>query len=149
QNLRKAASGYDGTAHLDFTYQATGVAVLTGGSVDCPVGPVVATGLTEQRTPNDPNEITGPAGFGPAGYVVPNRVFTYRIDFENDGSAPAQVVTVTQHLDSGLDLDTFQLGDIGFGGLELSVPPGSLPYHTRVDARASLGTFVDVMADLD
>jgi RHS repeat-associated protein len=99
---------------------------------------------------HDPNDIVGPGGFGPGGFLVPAPL-PYTIDFQNAPTAggPAQQVVVTQQLDPGLDLDTFQLGDFGFGGLDVSVPAGRQLYHTRVDTRSSNGLFVDVTAALD
>jgi hypothetical protein len=75
----------------------------------------------------------------------------YTIGFENEptADAPAQVVSVTQHLDPGLDWSTFQLGDFGFGGQLYPVPAGLTSYRTRIDARSTAGVYVDVAADLD
>jgi RHS repeat-associated protein len=100
---------------------------------------------------HDPNEITGPAGFGIAGFIAKDQLLPYRIDFTNVGTAtaPAQVVTVTQQLDSHLDWNTFQLGTIGFGSTTISVPAGVSSYSTRVDATASRGVFVDITAGLN
>jgi hypothetical protein len=105
----------------------------------------------EQRTPGDPNDITGPAGYGAGAYVWPTQNFPYTIQFQNEpsASAPAQVVTVTESLDPNLDWSTFQLGDFGFGGIEVAVPPGLSSYGTRIDLRSTLGLFVDVTAGLD
>ncbi|MFO0936379.1 MAG: hypothetical protein U0798_07705 [Gemmataceae bacterium] len=66
---------------------------------------------TQQVTANDPNEIVGPAGFGASGFVQPTGAFPYTIHFENQSSAsaPAQVVTVTQQLDSDIDWQSFSL----------------------------------------
>jgi len=107
--------------------------------------------VVEQRTPGDPNDITGPAGFGPDGYETASQFFPYTIQFQNEPSAtaPAQVVTVTEALDSSLDWSTFQLGDFGFGGIEIAMPPGLSSYSTRIDLRSTLGLFVDVTAGLD
>jgi hypothetical protein len=60
----------------------------------------------------------------------------YTITFENDpqkATAPAQEVIVTQQLDADLDWNTFELRDVGFGSLTVSVPPGVQSYQTRVD----------------
>jgi hypothetical protein len=42
----------------------------------------------------DPNEKTGPAGFGALGFISADNLFAYRVDFENESSAtaPAQQV---------------------------------------------------------
>jgi hypothetical protein len=76
------------------------------------------------RKPADPNNLVGPAGFGAAGFVGPNAVLPYRIDFENEptATAPAQQVTVTEQLDPSLDPNTFALTEVGFGDTLISVP---------------------------
>jgi hypothetical protein len=88
----------------------------------------------------DPNNIQGPSGFGPSGFVKPE-LFSYAIKFENkpDATAPAQTVVVTQQLDANLDWSTFQLGSFGFGDIVINVPSGQTSYSTRVDAVASRG----------
>ena len=97
------------------------------------------------------NDITGPAGFGPARFVKGDSTLTYTIDFLNQPAAglPVQRTVITQQLSSGLDWGTFQLGDIHFGSTGVPVPDGLTQYSTRVDARASIGLFVDVSAALD
>ena len=89
--------------------------------------------LVKQLEPGDPNDITGPGGYGPAGFVPANQDFPYTIQFQNDATAtaPAQVVEVTETLDPNLDWSTFQLGDFGFGGVEVLVPPGLSSYTAR------------------
>jgi RHS repeat-associated protein len=106
---------------------------------------------SQQRTPGDPNDITGPGGFGPDGYVAPDQAFPYTIQFQNEptATAPAQVVRVTETLDPNLDWSTFQLGNFGFGDIEVQVPQGLSFYSARLDLRSTLGLFVDVTAGLD
>jgi hypothetical protein len=58
-------------------------------------------------------------------------------------------VTVTDQLDPNLDWSTFQLGDIGFGTITVLVPPGRTSFSTTVDARATLGVFVDIAANFN
>ncbi len=103
------------------------------------------------HTPGDPNDISGPAGYGIANFVTPTGTFPYEIDFENEptADAPAQVVTVTEQLDANLDWSTFELGDFGFGGQTFTVPAGLDFYQTRIDASATVGVYVDVAADFD
>ena len=123
--------------------------------------PQLTTGILGPRTSTlqiddnprlsvDPNDIVGPAGFGPDRFVPPVPL-PYTIHFENkpDAGGPAAEVFVTEQLDPDLDLDTFQLGDFGFGGLTVAVPAGRQFYHTRVDVRSTLGVFVDFTAELD
>ena len=105
---------------------------------------------TEQVAPDDPNFLSGPGGFGPNNFILGNVTLPYYISFENQPSAtaPAIQVTVTETLDSNLDLSSFQLGDFGFGNIVVNVPPGLQSYKTRVDARVPRGLFVDVTAQL-
>ncbi len=39
--------------------------------------------------PKDPNQLIGPAGFGPAGFVAANQSMPYQINFENAPTATA------------------------------------------------------------
>ena len=73
----------------------------------------------------DPNEKVGPAGYGPMRFIRNDRLLAYRIDFENDedASAPAQVVQITDALDPDLDWSTFELTEVGFGDFLIPVPP--------------------------
>jgi hypothetical protein len=106
---------------------------------------------TEQVQPDDPNFISGPAGAGPEQYISTAASMPYYIGFENEATAdaPAQVVKVTQQLDSDLDWSTFQLGGFGFGGQTYSIPAGRTNYHTVIDDRTSTGVYVDVLAQFD
>ncbi len=106
---------------------------------------------TEIVAPGDPNFISGPAGYGSAGFVPGSAAMPYTIGFENvpSATAPAQVVSVTQQLDPNLDWNTFQLDSFGFGGQLYSVPAGLKSYQTRIDAHSTTGVYVDVSAGLN
>ncbi|TRU69655.1 MAG: hypothetical protein EWV55_20760, partial [Microcystis viridis Mv_BB_P_19951000_S69] len=100
----------------------------------------------------DPNDILGPDGFGEDRWLSTGTPLAYRIRFENDpvfAQAPAQVVRITQQLDSDLDFRTFRLGDFGFGSLVIDVPDNRSFYQGRVDLNETLGIFVDVSAGVD
>lgn len=100
----------------------------------------------------DPNDIIGPAAFGPENHIVANSAMPYTIRFENDAekaTAPAAEVTITQKLDDDLDLRTFRLGDIGFGETIVDVPEDTAFFQTRVDLTATHGVFVDITAGID
>lgn len=99
----------------------------------------------------DPNDIQGPSGFGPEGFIEGNGTFPYAIEFENQptATAPAQTVVVTQQLDPNLDWNTFQLGSIGFGDTVVNVPSGQTSFSTQVDLTATLGIYVDIVAIFD
>jgi len=100
----------------------------------------------------DPNDILGPSGFGDEQWVTASQPLNYTIRFENDpvfATAPAQVVRVTQQLDSDLDYRTFRLGDFGFGDIVIDVPDNRAFYLDRLDLRESLGIYVDVVAGIE
>ena len=82
----------------------------------------------------DPNEKSGPAGFGDARCIAPATPLAYRIDFENESSAgaPAQAVHVTDPLDSDLDWTSFELTGITFGSHVIAVPGGTQHFQTTV-----------------
>jgi RHS repeat-associated protein len=85
----------------------------------------------------DPNDKIAPSGFGEAEYVQAGTALSYRMNFENQAqaSAPAQVIVVTDVLDSDLDLNTFQLTEIAFANHVVAVPTGLDSYQTSVDLR--------------
>lgn len=106
-----------------------------------PVAPPDASGAkwrvvtSRVAAPADPNSKTGVAGHGELNFVAPDRLLSYRIDFENHplATAPAQVVTLRDPLSPQLDWSTLELGEIGFGSVSLQVPPGLQHYETVVD----------------
>jgi len=86
----------------------------------------------------DPNDKLSPAGAGTQNFVAANTLLLpYTIDFENEvgATAPAQEVQVSDVLDNDLDLSTFELTDIAFGGHVITVPAGLNYYATTVDLR--------------
>lgn len=99
----------------------------------------------------DPNEIVGPEGFGPEGFIVKDRILPYTIHFENDpeATAPAQEVFVTQQLDADLDLGTFEFGSFGFGGQVFDVPAGQQQFQTQLDLTAAFGILLNVEGSLN
>jgi uncharacterized repeat protein (TIGR01451 family) len=101
----------------------------------------------------DPNYKQGPAGFGEGRFVLPSSVLDYAVKFENDptvATAPAQHVTVTDHVDSAkVDMSKLALGPIGFGSTTLIPPPGSQQYATDVDLRPGKLLVVRVNAAVD
>ena len=83
---------------------------------------------------SDPNEKTGPGGYGELTYVAEDALLSYRVDVENEetATAPAQRVEVTDQLDANLDWSTFALTEIGFGDTVINVPDGSQHFETTV-----------------
>ncbi len=113
--------------------------------------PVNLSGSYKVEGPVDPNSIYGPGGFGPQGFIPNTITLPYVITFDNKptANAPAQIVTVTQQLDSNLDWSTFQLDDFDFGGQVYAIPAGLTSYSTVIDATSTVGVYVDVNADFD
>jgi RHS repeat-associated protein len=103
------------------------------------------------QVPADPNDLLGPSGFGPAGFLTAAGTLGYTIEFSNEKNAPAPAdnVVVTEQLSPNLNWSTFQLGTIGFGNVVVNVPAGLTSYTTRVDATATLGVYVDLSASLN
>jgi hypothetical protein len=116
---------------------------------------IVIDGRTFVVNSRDPNSIDGPAGTGPPRFVTEDQPLAYTVHFENvaTASAPAQEVVVTHQLDPDVDLDSFELGDIGFGATRIEVPDGrrsfdatvpldGTPYSVAVTAGLDLDTGV-------
>lgn len=102
--------------------------------------------------PIDPNDIVGPAGFGPQHWIGVTQPLGYTIRFENDprlATAPAQVVRITQQLDPHLDFRTFRLGDLGFGTRRIHVPENRSFFQTVVDLRQTHGILVEISAGIN
>ena len=72
----------------------------------------------------DPNEMIGPAGYGPANFLSTTERFAYRINFENleEATAPAQVVEIRNPLPDGLNVDSLEFTSVGFGDLLIPIP---------------------------
>ncbi len=102
---------------------------------------------------HDPNDIIGPAGHGDLRWVTPRGEFDYTIRFENkaEAAAPAQLITVTHQLDSDLDFETFEFGNMLFSNRDVIVEEEGLQsFHTVVDLRPEGNDLlVDVQADLN
>ena len=98
---------------------------------------------------HDPNALIGPAGFGTQNFIQDAGSLPYAIDFENDGNAAAQDVTVTEQLDPNLNWSTFQLGSFGFGPVNVTVPAGLTQYQTTVSYQNSDGSSLDVQVALN
>jgi RHS repeat-associated protein len=77
----------------------------------------------------DPNQLTGPTGF-----IAPQELLPYRIDFENaaTATAPAQRVVITETLDPSLDPASVRFTGFGFGDTLVDVPPDTRDFSTVV-----------------
>lgn len=99
----------------------------------------------------DPNAILGPDGVPAKKWVSVNDVLPYTILCENDktATAPAKYVKIIYPIDAKQAAGTFNLGSFGFNNQTFSIPPNTPAYSQRLDARDSLGLFVDITAGLD
>ena len=106
---------------------------------------------TPYITPQDPNDIVGPASFGPESFISSKAPLAFIIEFENadTATAPAQDVIVTQQLDAGLDWNSFRLTGFGFDNLVYTLN-GKNPFYTaQLDLTATKGYLLDVSAGVD
>ncbi len=81
-------------------------------------------------TPKDPNEMTGPLGYGPENFIMHHQEFiTFSIFFENieNATGPAQIVLLDSYLSELFDLRSIEFVSFGFNefskeliGLDLS-----------------------------
>jgi hypothetical protein len=123
---------------------------LYGAHAAIPPSNTTNSNTSQSVNSMDPNSKVGPAGYGPSDFVVPGATFPYRIDFENDpkATAPTQRVDITDHLDSNLDWNTFQLSGFGFGDTNIDIPTGGQHYETALPMTYNGQTF-QVMVQLD
>ena len=127
-----------GTVGLGFAGMLGGTAHAITGGIEGLLGLGTLTGLLQGQshsvTSGDPNQKSGPAGFGTAEFISDSTTIGYRIDFENEAiaTAPAQRVVITDQLDSDLDWSRFELTEIGFGDQLISVPDNLQHYETTV-----------------
>jgi RHS repeat-associated protein len=97
----------------------------------------------------DPNTLIGPAGYGMEGFIPSSGNLPYTVDFENDGTASALDVSVTEQLDPNLDWSTLQLGSFGFGPVNVTIPAGLTQYQTTVSYQNADGSSLNVQVSFD
>lgn len=99
----------------------------------------------------DPNDITGPAGFGEEHWVTAGERLPFTIRFENvaEATAPAQRVLINSKIDRDIDVRTLRFGDFGFGDFVFNVADGSSSINQRFDFVEDKGILVDVKAAVD
>ncbi len=81
----------------------------------------------------DPNDKSGPAGYGEGHFVADGGLLSYQVRFENkpDAGAPAHIVRVTDTLDEDLDLSTLELTEVAFANQVITIPGGRREFHTQ------------------
>ncbi|MBK7222136.1 MAG: hypothetical protein IPH94_12660 [Saprospiraceae bacterium] len=99
----------------------------------------------------DPNEKSGPNGYGPENYIQGTRNFPYVIDFENKASAtaPAHTVTITDQLNiNKFDLASFSFGNVVIGDSVIYLPTGLQKFVLDKKIN-SLGVIVRIKGTID
>jgi uncharacterized repeat protein (TIGR01451 family) len=105
----------------------------------------------------DPNDLVGPTGAGTLQWMAAGVPFQYLIAFGNEenATAPAQQVVVTNPIDPNADLSTLQLTGINLVGIQLPLSTTFQPavglneFVTNVDLRPAQNLFIHVNVKLD
>jgi len=100
----------------------------------------------------DPNEITGPTGYGTEGYIEANANMVYTVYFENKDSATAAAnqVIVYDTLDkTKFDFSTFSFGDITIGDSTYEIQSFAKEFRIILDLAPRIETLVQVTGSLD
>jgi hypothetical protein len=102
----------------------------------------------------DPNDKFGPVGVGSPKYVPGAVPISYTIYFDNQptASAPAQATTVSDALDSNVDLTSLALGPMTFPNQAIappSIPLSVVPFSTTVDLRPTTNLLVKITASVN
>jgi hypothetical protein len=100
----------------------------------------------------DPNDISGPNGYGSNKMVGVSEKLPYTIRYENNpefATVPAQIVKIDMPFDTSANIYSLRLGDFGFGDFIFSVPQNTTFYSKRIDVSDSLGVMVDITAGID
>ena len=124
-----------------------------GQDPDKPKPPPPPPKPVEVLVSGDPNDKSGPAGFGPGHHIPPGGPLPYTIQFENkpEATASAHDVRIVDQLDPAtMDLSTFAFGPVYFGTDEFAAPPpGAQDWTTTVDLRPEKELVVQIDASLD
>jgi hypothetical protein len=100
----------------------------------------------------DPNEIVGPTGYGPDGYIDPTTNMVYTVFFENKDSAtaPASEVVVLDTLDKTLfDFSTFSFQDVVISDSTYEIQSFAQEFRVLLDMAPRINTMVQVTGTLD
>lgn len=100
----------------------------------------------------DPNEITGPQGFGEKNYISNKDRLDYRIEFENlpTATASAQRIYINDTLDkTKFDPSTFQLVGYTLADSFTSIPPHRKEFTKTIDLRPGKNLLLRFNAKFD
>lgn len=117
---------------------------------------LAGSGQSERILPNDPNEKVGLGGLGSQHHVAAGETLKYTVFFENviTATAPAQVVVITDVLDSDLDWESVRFTEVAFGDEAAAVSEDGRHFDMRLphaDYRAEVDKtwWVDVNGNLN
>ncbi|MDR0232853.1 MAG: T9SS type A sorting domain-containing protein [Dysgonamonadaceae bacterium] len=130
-------------------YYAIGVTDVWSG---CSAGAKIEIFGKTVACPQDPNEISGPIGYGEPQMVAQSEKLNYTVRYENDpdfATAPATRVKITVPISDKQNIRNFRLSDFGFGSFVFTVPQNATSYYQRLNVADALGVWVDVTAGLD
>ena len=136
------------------------VATLTYCAIAYPACQKVAGYLCSKfaslvRAAVDPNDLSGPQGYGNQQWIAGIQPMKYALSFTNLPTAtkPATTVSVTDAFDrSTFDLSTLSIGAISFGNslyTPPNVPLANSPFSADIDLRPAQNLIVRVTAALD
>ncbi|MBC3542128.1 PKD domain-containing protein [Rufibacter sp. H-1] len=100
----------------------------------------------------DPNDITGPKGYGPQRFISNQNAIPYTVRFENDpklATTAAQLVTIVLPLDEQVNPLSLRVGSFGFSNFSFQVPDNIASYTKVLNLPDSLGYDVEVSAGVD
>ncbi|NLS91835.1 MAG: hypothetical protein GXX96_06600, partial [Planctomycetaceae bacterium] len=95
--------------------------------------------------------LTGPTTIDSGGFLPPGQPLPYTIQFQNDSESPthtAEIRAVT-NLDEDLDLQTFRLGDLKVGDINVHIPEGRALFQGDFDFATAKGFILRVSAGID
>lgn len=109
----------------------------------------------QSRSSKDPNDITGPGGYGPQGWFIPKPPFQYSLAFSNDSTATKSATNV--YLIDNFDTSRFDLSTLAIGAVLIgnsSFAPSSMPLSAKaiskdIDLRPGQNLLVRVNASVD
>jgi hypothetical protein len=136
-------------------WATVGATVQTWASCERTLGYLCSTFVAFLRKSADPNDLTGPPGYGTQMWIAAPQQMPYALSFNNSPSAtnPATNVYLTDTFDpTTLDLSTLTVGAITFGSFGYSppsIPLASQPFSHDIDLRPAQDLLVRVTGSLD
>ncbi len=139
---------YAQRANLPPTFQIDGVQEVSAQNPD-------ALDLSQFVNPGAQDaglaSMTGPFSTATNGFIPAGQPLPFTVNFQNDPQAttePGQIRITTQ-LDPGLDPETFRLGDIHIGNIDINIPSNMSLFQGDFDFTRTKGFILRVSAGVD